>query len=116
MSAVDREALAEVLAGHAVVTGFHDTDGDLWRNYACSCGWWSTADRERDHRLHVADALLPLLAQVKATARAEALREAADALSDRLDQFTQHGRHTRARWAEQWLRDRSLSAPTEEAL
>lgn len=48
-----------------------------------------------------------LIARHRAEAATEALRDAADEMSARLDTFPQRGRHTRARWAEQWLRDRS---------
>jgi hypothetical protein len=37
--------------------------------------------------------------------KAEALREAADVMSSRLEEFAGRGSHTRARWATQWLRD-----------
>jgi len=38
---------------------------------------------------------------------AEALRSAEDAMGQRLNEFAQGGRHTRARWAQEWLRDRA---------
>lgn len=58
---------------------------------------------------HVAAALLASdwMQQHDDAVRAEALEQAADDLADRLDTFPQEGRHTRARWAELFLRDRA---------
>lgn len=58
MPNTDTARLAALLAEHAEVEGFTDgTDGGVWRNYACSCGWWSTADQQSDFRAHVAATL-----------------------------------------------------------
>ena len=51
--------------------------------------------------------LAPDVGQRDAQVRAEALREAADEMSARLDTFPAKGAQTRARWAETWLRDRA---------
>lgn len=48
-----------------------------------------------------------LTEQAIRAAKVEALRDAADEMSSRLDTFAAGGRHTRARWAEGWLRDRA---------
>lgn len=37
---------------HVAIDGF--MHNELWRNYACGCGWWSTADDEQSFRVHVA--------------------------------------------------------------
>jgi len=67
MTDVDWEALAEARA--VLTAALHATE--------TTGGWWGHPECEEFGRL-VAPALLPLLAQVKATARAEAL-EGADA-------------------------------------
>ena len=46
------DVLAETLAGHQCTTGYFGRD--LWRNYACTCGHWTTADTEAESRAHVA--------------------------------------------------------------
>lgn len=46
-----------------------------------------------------------VLAVVVPAVRETALNEAADEMSARLDTFPQAGRHTRARWAEWFIRD-----------
>jgi len=64
----DADLLAEVLREHAYT----------YPDSFCSCGAYVGDHPWIKHAAHVADALLPLLAQVKATARAEALRGFAD--------------------------------------
>jgi len=48
--------LTELLDEHQSTEGFYGSEGhEVYRNYACVCGWWSTADGESSHRAHVAD-------------------------------------------------------------
>ncbi len=54
------------------------------------------------------------LAEVRAQARREALTEAADEMGRRLGGFAMQGRHVRARWAEQWLRQRAEAVGSDE--
>ena len=81
-----REAVAGVLAAHVCLY-----EPRVYPSFECSCGEWdgaqgddgSETDGQNDnaaaYRAHLADALAPLLAGWLAEARAEALREAADA-------------------------------------
>ncbi|HET6849855.1 MAG TPA: hypothetical protein VFH74_13395 [Gaiellales bacterium] len=74
-----RDRLAEVIADHTV----HVKPTGRGRNYArCSCGWISPALIYIDatyeaHRLHVADALLPVVDAIAAERAAEELEAAA---------------------------------------
>lgn len=63
------DRLADVLAEHQQASGWC---GYLWRNHACTCGWWSTHDQESDHRTHVATALLSVVEQMSNERAAEA--------------------------------------------
>ncbi len=72
----ERDEIARVLTEHREYY-----DRDCGEHEGCECGWESDlpVDEARDaHRAHVVEQLEPLLARV----RAEALREAADALFD----------------------------------
>ncbi len=48
--------IEEVLREHRQASG-HYGQSSVWRDYACTCGWWSTADRGDAHRAHLAAAL-----------------------------------------------------------
>jgi len=92
-------------------------------------GEWSDEEAQYDAARAAAKALLPLLAQVKATARAEGAREALEEAADawQRGEWTVITATTRlprpeatlgtAQAVTDWLRDRarSLSAPTEDA-
>lgn len=71
-------AVAEVLAEHVGVEGYFDQD--LYRNYACSCGWWCTADQSGDLAAHIAQHVAARV-QVE-VAMEEVLREAENDSSD----------------------------------
>jgi hypothetical protein len=50
--------IADVLERHQTDEGFYGDEGhEVYRYYACVCGWWSTADGEKSHRFHVAQEL-----------------------------------------------------------
>ena len=69
MSTDERLAkVARVLGEHREAEGFYD---DVYRNYACTCGWWSTGDQERDWEAHRLAALAPLLDEFAAQDRAK---------------------------------------------
>ncbi len=66
------------------------------------------SEGERHEGISLFDAALAArVADAEKRGSIKALEDAAEALSDTLNRFAQCGRHTRARWAEAWLRDRA---------
>ena len=77
----ERDEIAALLSDHVAREPMTRS-----RPVRCVCGAWesengvSGADRWEQHRMHVADALLPLVDQLQMEAGAQALDDAADAL------------------------------------